>query len=196
MTNLLENLKSYRVLLASKSPRRQQLLKDMGIDFKTISKETDESFPPHLKPEEIACFLSNKKSEAFLDSELPENFLIITADTIVVKGNDILNKAENYHQACKMLKLLSDATHQVVTGITIRSKNKSISFADKSDVKFKRLSQEEIDWYIEHYKPFDKAGSYGIQEWIGYIGISNIVGSFYNVMGLPTHLIYEKLKQF
>jgi len=196
MTNLLENLKSYRVLLASKSPRRQQLLKDMGIDFETISKETDESYPSHLKPQEIACYLSNKKSEAFLDSELPENFLIITADTIVVKGNDILNKAENYHQACKMLKLLSDATHQVVTGITIRSKNKSISFADKSDVKFKRLSQEEIDWYIEHYKPFDKAGSYGIQEWIGYIGISNIVGSFYNVMGLPTHLIYEKLKQF
>jgi len=196
MITLLENLKSYRVLLASKSPRRQQLLKDMGIDFETISKETDESFPSHLKPQEIACYLSNKKSEAFLDSELPENFLIITADTIVVKGNNILNKADNYQQACKMLKLLSNATHQVVTGITIRSKNKSISFADKSDVKFKILSQEEIDWYIEHYKPFDKAGSYGIQEWIGYIGITKIVGSFYNVMGLPTHLIYEKLKQF
>jgi len=196
MKNLLEKLKSYHVLLASKSPRRRQLLKDMGIDFEMISKETDERFPQELIPEEVASYLSKKKSDAFPEAEMPDNYLLITADTIVVAENAILNKADNYQQARQMLQSLSGKTHRVITGITLRSREKTISFSAQSEVSFKKLSQDEIDWYIQNYHPFDKAGAYGIQEWIGYIGVTSIKGSFYNVMGLPTHRLYEALIKF
>jgi septum formation protein len=168
----------------------------MGIDFETISKDTGEDFDESLKPEEIACLLSRKKSEAFAESELPPNYLLITADTIVVLGNAILNKAKDYSEASRMLQMLSGKSHQVITGITLRSKQKTLSFSEQSEVIFDHLSQEDIDWYINHFQPFDKAGAYGIQEWIGYIGIKKINGSFYNVMGLPTHHLYVALKQF
>ena len=196
MKTLLENLSSYHVLLASKSPRRRQLLKDLGIDFEVISKDTDENFPQELNPEEVASYLSKKKSDAFSEAEMPENYLLITADTIVVAENTILNKADNYQEARQMLQQLSGKSHWVITGITLRSREKSITFTDRSEVSFKALNLEEIDWYIYNYQPFDKAGAYGIQEWIGYIGITSVKGSFYNVMGLPTHRLYEALKKF
>lgn len=196
MKTLLEKLTSYHVLLASKSPRRRQLLKDMGIDFEVISKDTDEYFPQELNPDEVASYLSKKKSDAFSEEETPNNYLLITADTIVVAENTILNKADNYQEAKQMLLQLSGKKHFVITGITLRSREKTISFTDQSEVSFKALTQEEIDWYINNYQPFDKAGAYGIQEWIGYIGITSVKGSFYNVMGLPTHRLYEALKHF
>ena len=196
MKTLLKELTSYHVLLASKSPRRRQLLKDIGVDFEVTSKDTNEYFPQELNPEEVASYLSKKKSDAFSEEELPDNYLLITADTIVVSGNTILNKADNYQEANEMLLQLSGRTHDVITGITLRSSEKTISFTDQSEVSFKVLSQEEIDWYIHNYQPYDKAGAYGIQEWIGYIGITSIQGSFYNVMGLPTHRLYEALKHF
>jgi septum formation protein len=196
MKTLLEKLSSYHVLLASKSPRRRQLLKDLGIDFEVISKDTDENFPQELNPEEVASYLSKKKSDAFSEAEMPENYLLITADTIVVAENTILNKADNYQEARQMLQQLSGKSHWVITGITLRSREKSITFTDRSEVSFKALNLEEIDWYIYNYQPFDKAGAYGIQEWIGYIGITSVKGSFYNVMGLPTHRLYEALKKF
>ncbi|MBG0783399.1 MAG: septum formation protein Maf [Bacteroidales bacterium] len=196
MKTLLKKLTSYHVLLASKSPRRRQLLKDIGVDFEVTSKDTNEYFPQELNPEEVASYLSKKKSDAFSEEELPDNYLLITADTIVVSGNTILNKADNYQEANEMLLQLSGRTHDVITGITLRSSEKTISFTDQSEVSFKVLSQEEIDWYIHNYQPYDKAGAYGIQEWIGYIGITSIQGSFYNVMGLPTHRLYEALKHF
>jgi len=168
----------------------------MGIDFEMISKETDERFPQELIPEEVASYLSKKKSDAFSEAEMPDNYLLITADTIVVAENAILNKADNYQQARQMLQSLSGKTHRVITGITLRSREKTISFSAQSEVSFKKLSQDEIDWYIQNYHPFDKAGAYGIQEWIGYIGVTSIKGSFYNVMGLPTHRLYEALIKF
>lgn len=196
MKSLLEKLKSYQILLASKSPRRKQLLAGMGIDFETISKDTEEDFDDTMNPEEIARLLSQKKSEAFAENELPTNYLLITADTIVVLEQTILNKANDDQEAAKMLQLLSGKTHRVITGITLRSRDKTHSFSEQSEVVFDTLSHEDIAWYIQHYQPFDKAGAYGIQEWIGYIGIKKINGSFYNVMGLPTHRLYEALKQF
>lgn len=196
MKSLLEKLKPYKIFLASKSPRRKQLLAGMGINFETISKDTEEDFDDTLNPEEIARMLSQKKSEAFAENELPSNYLLITADTIVVLEQTIINKASDDQEAAKMLQLLSGKTHQVITGITLRSREKTLSFSEQSEVVFDTLSQEDIARYIQHYQPFDKAGAYGIQEWIGYIGIKKINGSFYNVMGLPTHRLYETLKQF
>ena len=196
MNSLLQNLASYEVILASKSPRRQQLLADMGIPFTVLTKDTDESFPADLPAAEIASYLSRVKAEAFSANELPANFLLITADTVVVKEQLPLNKPENRAEAVTMLQTLSGCTHEVITGITIRSRHKLVSFAEISEVTFDVLEEDEIDFYVNRHKPFDKAGAYGIQEWIGVIGISGMHGSFYNVMGLPTHTLYQALKSF
>ena len=196
MNALLQNLAAFEVILASKSPRRQQLLADMDIPFKVLTKDTDESFPADLPAEKIASYLSQVKANAFSADELPENFLLITADTVVVKDQLPLNKPENRAEAVAMLQTLSGCTHKVITGITLRSREKMLSFAEISEVTFDNLEQEEIDFYVEQHKPFDKAGAYGIQEWIGVIGISGMRGSFYNVMGLPTHKLYKALKAF
>ncbi len=193
---MLSNLKKYHIILASKSPRRQELLRGMGVDFEILTKETPEVFPADLLLDEVPKYLSLQKSLAFTDEELPADYLLITSDTVVICEGEILGKPKDREDAARMLQLLSGKIHHVVTGVTVRSKEKTESFAVRSNVTFAQLDAEEIDFYIEHCKPFDKAGAYGIQEWIGYVGISGLEGSFYNVMGLPTRKLYQCLKSF
>jgi septum formation protein len=193
---MLSNLKKYHIILASKSPRRQELLRGMGVEFSILTKETDESFPPEMPLDEVPKYLSLQKSLAFNEDELPAGFLLITSDTVVICEGEILGKPKDKADAVRMLRLLSGKTHHVVTGVTVRSTEKTESFAVRSNVTFAALDDEEIDYYIEHCKPYDKAGAYGIQEWIGYVGISGLEGSFYNVMGLPTRKLYGVLKAF
>ena len=193
---MLTNLKKYHIILASKSPRRQELLRGMGVDFEILTKETPEDYPNDLPLDEVPKYLSLQKSLAFNDDELPADYLLITSDTVVICEGEILGKPKDREDATRMLELLSGKTHHVVTGVTVRSTEKTESFAVRSDVTFAQLDAEEIDYYIEHCKPFDKAGAYGIQEWIGYVGISGLEGSFYNVMGLPTRKLYQCLKSF
>ena len=193
---MLSNLKKYRVILASKSPRRQELLRGMGLDFDIMAKETPENYPADLPMDEVPKYLSLQKSLAFTDDELPARYLLITSDTVVICGNEIFGKPKNEEDARRMLRLLSGKTHHVVTGVTVRSAEKTVSFAVRSNVAFADLEAEEIDYYITHCRPYDKAGAYGIQEWIGYVGISRLEGSFYNVMGLPTRKLYQSLKDF
>ncbi len=183
------------IILASKSPRRQQLLKDLGWEFTILTKDIDESFPDYLKREEVAIFLCEHKAKAFKDI-LSDDTLVITADTIVCLDDLIINKPEDAADARRILKLLSGRQHDVYTGVCISSKDKMISFFVKSSVFFKELSDAEIDYYIGVYKPFDKAGAYGIQEWIGFIGIEKIDGSYFNVMGLPVKEVYEAVLNF
>ena len=189
-------MKTQKLILASKSPRRKQLLHDMGFDFEIRTKSVDEDYSTNLKREEIAIYLCEKKAKAFSENEIGENEIIITADTIVCLGNEILNKPGNSQHAIEMLNMLSGKEHQVITGVCLRNKVKIHSFYVVSDVYFRHLTQKEIEFYVENYKPFDKAGAYGIQEWIGYIGIEKIKGSYYNVVGLPTARLYEELKVF
>ena len=193
---MFSNLNKYHIILASKSPRRQELLRGMSVDFEILTKETDESFPPDMPLDEVPKYLSLQKSLAFTYDELPTDYLLITSDTVVICEGEILGKPKDRKDAIRMLQLLSGKTHHVVTGVTVRSKEKTESFAVRSNVTFAQLDAEEIDYYIEHCKPFDKAGAYGIQEWIGYVGISGLEGSFYNVMGLPTRKLYQCLKGF
>lgn len=191
---MLDNLKKYNVVLASKSPRRQELLKHIGVDFTILTKDVDESYPSRLAPLEVAPFLSLKKAKAFEDSELPENFMVITADTVVIAENEILGKPKDRDDAFRMLELLSGKTHKVVTGVTVRTKDFTKTFSVMSKVTFDNLDNQEIEYYVDNYKPYDKAGAYGIQEWIGYIGVSCVEGSYFNVMGLPTRKLYMVLK--
>ena len=193
---MLSNLKKYHIILASKSPRRQELLRGMGVNFEILIKETPENYPEDLPLDEVPKYLSLQKSLAFNDDELPADYLLITSDTVVICGGEILGKPKDMEDATRMLRLLSGKTHHVVTGVTVRSAEKTESFAVRSNVTFAQLDAEEIDYYIEHCKPYDKAGAYGIQEWIGYVGISGLEGSFYNVMGLPTRKLYQCLKSF
>ena len=192
---ILEHLDRYAVVLASKSPRRQELLKGMGVKFITLAKETPEDYP-EMPFEQVPEYLSQRKSLAFNDQELPENFLLITADTVVIAENEILGKPVDRNDAIRMMHVLSGKSHHVVTGVTVRSKDKMESFSANSEVEFAPLDEEEMAYYVDQYKPFDKAGAYGIQEWIGYVGISGLRGSFYNVMGLPTRKLYQTLKEF
>jgi len=192
-------LTNYQIVLASNSPRRQELLKMMGIDFKIILKPVKEDYPAGLKPEEVALYLCNKKALAFDPSEIEENELLITADTIVCLGNIILNKPADKAHAVEMLKKLSGKKHAVITAVALRSKAKtvsSVSFAVSTDVFFKVLSDEMIGYYIDNFHPYDKAGGYGIQEWIGFTGIEKIEGSYFNVMGLPTARLFDELMRF
>jgi septum formation protein len=182
------------IILASKSPRRQQLLQLMNINFKVVLKEVDENYPEELTPPEIAVYISEKKAKAF--DETITNEIVITADTIVSVADQILGKPENEEHAFEMLSLLSGRKHEVITGVTLLAVNRLKSFYEVSEVYFKALSPEEIRSYIKTCKPFDKAGSYGIQEEIGLIGIERINGSYTNVVGLPTHRLYEELREF
>ena len=193
---MLENLKKYNIVLASKSPRRQELLKGIGVDFTILTKEVDESFPSRLQLIDVAPFLSLKKAKAFEDAELPENYMVITADTVVIVENEILGKPKDRDDAVRMMKLLSGKVHKVVTGVTVHTKEKTKTFSVTSKVTFETLDNQEVDYYIDNFKPYDKAGAYGVQEWIGYIGVSNVEGSYYNVMGLPTQKLYKVLKEF
>jgi septum formation protein len=186
---------NYSIILGSASPRRQQLLKDAGFTFKTISIDADESFSVQLQAEEIPLYLAEKKAEVF-PYALQDNEILITADTIVWVDNIVLNKPANDFEATQMLQFLSGKMHQVFTGVCITSNKKQISFFDETKVYFKALSEQEIAFYIKNYKPFDKAGSYGAQDWLGLIAIEKIEGSYFNVMGLPTHKLYSNLHSF
>jgi septum formation protein len=191
----LQNLENYKIILASKSPRRQQLLSDLGLKFSVQSMDIPEEFPEGLGKTEVPVYLAELKAEAFRPL-LKNNQLVITADTIVWLDGNVLNKPADYNDGFRMLKGLSGKKHQVITGVCLLSTEKKVSFHALTDVWFKPLSDDEIRYYLERYQPYDKAGAYGIQEWIGYIGIYRIEGSFFNVMGLPVQSVYEHLKNF
>lgn len=184
-----------KIILASASPRRQQLLKKLGIDFTVEVKPIDETAPKELKAQEIPLYLSQKKAAEFKNT-IDDNTIVITADTIVWINEKEIGKPKDYADAVNMLQTLSGNMHEVFTGVTLTSKNKSNSFFVTTKVFFKPLSEQEITYYLDTYKPFDKAGSYGIQEWLGYIGIEKIEGSYFNVMGLPLKELYEELGRF
>lgn len=188
---LKEKLKNYNIILASKSPRRQQFFKDLNIDFTIKLKEVEELYPQQLKGIEITDYLANLKAKAYKD--LKDNDLLITSDTIVWLENKALGKPKNYHESFVMLKNLSGKKHEVITSISIKNKNFQKIINDITTVFFKKLSDKEINYYINNYKPFDKAGAYGIQEWIGFIAIDKIEGSYFNVVGLPVHKLYKEL---
>lgn len=192
MNNFLPNKK---IILASGSPRRQQYCKELGLDFTIQLKEVEEIYPENLKHHQITDFLAELKANAF-ENELAENEILITSDTIVWHENKALGKPKNYEEAFQMISSMSGKTHEVITSVCIKSKLKSEVFHSITSVTFINLSNQEIDYYITHYKPFDKAGAYGIQEWIGLIGISKIEGSYPNVVGLPVDKLYAKLKEY
>lgn len=184
----------YELILASASPRRQQILTEAGYEFVVSPAHTDESFSPEHPSLDVARYLAEKKAKAF-QGKITDQQLVITADTTVVLGNAILNKPADEQEAYQMLRSLSGRQHQVITGVCLYTNQKEYSFSDTTEVWFKELSDEEIWYYIRNYKPFDKAGSYGIQEWIGMIGITKIEGSYFNVMGLPIHRVAEELRK-
>ena len=191
---MLSNLDKYDVVLGSNSPRRRELLNDMGVRFRVEAiKGIDETYPANLPVEEIPVYLARIKAE---DHPLSPNELLITADTVVVLDEAVLGKPISEKDAHRMLRALSGRAHRVISGVCVSTIERVESFADTSIVHFAELTDEEIDYYIEHYRPLDKAGAYGIQEWIGNIGIQGINGDFYNVMGLPTRRLYQLLKSF
>ena len=193
---LHDKLKPYRLILASQSPRRRQLLADAGIEFVLAPRfECEESFPDTMPAAEVAEYLSSLKSEAYPEP-LGANDILLTADTVVIACNRILGKPADRAEAIEMITMLSGRDHEVVTGVTLRSAERVKSFSVVSKVRFRALLQEEIEYYVDTYRPYDKAGSYGIQEWIGYVGIEGIEGSFYNVMGLPVQRLYCELGEF
>lgn len=184
----------FRLILGSKSPRRQELLKSLGFDFEVKVKPVDETFPEEHPVENIAELLAIKKASAFNDMNPDE--LVITSDTVVICQGKALAKPANFEEAKSMLQLLSGNTHEVITGVCLKGYQQTISFSETTKVVFDDLKEEEIDFYIKQYQPFDKAGAYGIQEWIGMIGIKGIEGDYYNVMGLPLHSLYKHLHAF
>lgn len=190
-----QNLNKYQLILASKSPRRQHLLKELGLDFQVHVSDVDEYFPPELGMTAIPEYLAELKANAVL-KRVPGNSLVIAADTIVWKDEEVLGKPANRDEAVKLLKHLSGSQHQVITGVNMQSATQKLSFHAVTEVWFDELTNDEIEYYIDRFKPYDKAGGYGIQEWIGYIGIQKIEGSFFNVMGLPVHRVYQFLKRF
>ena len=193
---LHDKLKNYRLILASQSPRRRQLLSDAGIEFTLADRfECDETFPQDMPAEDVAEYLSRLKSEAYPEP-LAEGDILLTADTVVIADNRVLGKPSDRAEAIEMISLLSGCDHEVITGCTLRTATRQRSFSVRSKVHFRALDREEIEYYVDCYRPFDKAGAYGIQEWIGYVGIEGIEGSFYNVMGLPVQRLYSILKEF
>ncbi len=189
------DLANKKIILASASPRRKELMTGLDIPFEIRVKECDESYPDTLEKEKVAIYLAKKKSKPYIN-DLKENEILITSDTTVFKEGVIYNKPKDELEAITMLKALSGQYHEVITGVCIRSLEKEVSFDSRSIVKFKVLEEDEILYYVKKYNPFDKAGSYGIQEWLGYIAIERIEGSYFNIMGLPVHRIYEELKKF
>ncbi len=188
-------LEKYNIILASNSPRRQNLLKELGVKFTVKTNDVEETHPNHLQREQIPLFLAELKSDPFSNT-LKDNELVITADTIVWVDNKEIGKPKDYDDAKKMLQTLSGNKHTVYTGVCLKSNKKKHSFWASTDVYFSKITDYEIEYYLENYKPYDKAGSYGIQEWIGYIGIEKIDGSYFNVMGLPIQKLYAELKSF
>lgn len=195
MDSLWSNLKNRKLILASNSPRRQELLKGLEVEFEVKVSPVDETVPKDLPAEYVAAYLSKLKSEAFGD-ELSEEEIVITSDTVVITKGHVLGKPKNEDEAFDMLKSLSGARHSVVTAVTIRDKFRRVTLEDEAIVTFRFLEEDEIWYYIHNYKPFDKAGAYGIQEWIGYMGVEKIEGSYYTVMGFPLHLVYQQLKKW
>ena len=186
----------YKIILASNSPRRKELLAGLDLQFEVrVLQGIDESYPQDLPILKIAEFISKKKADAYVQT-MADDELVITADTVVILGDEVMGKPHDEADAKRMLGELSGRTHQVATGVTLSTKERQVSFSVVTDVTFKQLSADEIDYYVRTYKPFDKAGAYGIQEWIGYIGVTALKGSYFNVMGLPVQRIYEALKRF
>lgn len=192
---MLEHLKKYKIILASNSPRRKELLAGLGIDYevKTLPG-IEETYPPTLAAEEIPLYIARQKAEAYRNL-MQADELIITADTIVWLDGEVMGKPRDEEDARQMLGKLSGRTHQVITGVCLTTKERQKSFSTVTDVTFATLTDEEIRYYVEHYRPMDKAGSYGIQEWIGFVGVQRIEGSYFNVMGLPVQRLYVELKE-
>lgn len=186
---------THHLVLGSKSPRRQQLLTDLGLPFEVRTIEVDENFPEHLIAHEIPMFLAEVKSKAYRGS-LGSNELLITADTVVWINGQVLNKPGDRTEALEMLSNLNGKAHEVYTAVGLTTTEGHHCFYDRTDVTFSKLQDDELEYYVDHYKPYDKAGSYGIQDWIGLIGIESIRGSYFNVMGLPVHRLYHELKAF
>ena len=187
---------TYKIILASNSPRRKELLAGIDVPFEVrVLQDIDESYPADLPTKDIAGYISQKKADAYRQTMAADE-LIITADTIVVLGQEVMGKPKDAAEAHRMLRDLSGKTHQVITGVTLTTLTRQKSFSVETDVTFKQLTDEEIDYYVTHYRPFDKAGAYGIQEWIGHIGVTALHGSYFNVMGLPVQRIYEALATF
>jgi septum formation protein len=192
---MLKKFKNYNFILGSNSPRRKEILKEIGLDFSIYPSNIDENFNKEINLEDIPVFLAEKKANA-LKNKLKENDVLITADTIVIYKNELLSKPENSYQAKEMLEKLSGKSHKVITGVCLLSKNNKSIFSSKTIVTFNDLDKFEIEFYVNKYKPFDKAGSYGIQEWVGLIGVKKIEGSYTNVVGLPASMVYTELKKF
>ena len=185
-----------RIILASNSPRRRELLGGLDLDFEVkVLPDIDESYPNNLPAAEVAGYISREKAAPYR-TLIGEGELVITADTVVIVGDEVLGKPKDAEDARRMLQLISGRTHQVITGVCLLTTDKEHAFSVTTDVTFKQLSEDEITYYIEHYKPFDKAGAYGIQEWIGYVGVTSINGSYFNVMGLPVQRLWEEIKKF
>lgn len=183
-----------KLILASKSPRRHELLRGLDLDFEVnVKPGVGESYPDNIPAEQVPEYISKEKADAY---DIGEDEILLTADTVVILDGEIMGKPHDAIAACDMLHKLSGHTHHVVTGVTIRSKEKSVSFFDTTAVTFRQLADSEINYYVKKYKPMDKAGAYGVQEWIGYVGVTHIDGSFYNVMGLPVERVYEELAKF
>ena len=189
---LNEKFNKHRIILASGSPRRQQFLKELDVDFEIQLKDIEEIYPEHLQAEEITNFLAKLKASAFV-LDLEDNDILITSDTIVWLNNKALGKPKDYDDAFEMLTEMSGTTHKVITSVCLKTIDKEVVFYEETLVTFTALSSDEIKYYLNNYKPFDKAGSYGIQEWIGLVAIEKIEGSYANVVGLPTHRLYEEL---
>ena len=192
---LIYKLKKYKLLLGSKSPRRQQFLVDLGLSFTSVSIDFEEDYPKYLHGNEITHYLAELKADAY-DNKLEADEILITADTIVRVSGKVLGKPKDAEDAKNMLTLLSEKQHEVITSMCIKTKGKTKIISDTTIVHFKKLTEEEIDFYIENYKPYDKAGAYGIQEWLGYIAVEKIEGSFYTVMGFPVHKFYKEMIEF
>lgn len=195
MKSFLNNLNNKKIILASNSPRRQELLKGLEVEFEVKVNPVDEKIPSDMKPEYVSAYLSKLKADAYPD-ELAENEILITSDTVVIENNHVLGKPNNKEEAFDMLKSLSGSTHTVVTAVTFKDHARQFTVEDETHVTFNFLEEEEIWHYINVYQPFDKAGAYGIQEWIGFIGVTKMEGSYFNVMGFPLHLIYRELKKW
>jgi septum formation protein len=193
---VLDNLKKYRLILASNSPRRKELLAGLGLDYEVRTlPDVDESYPESLQGGDIPLYISRMKADAYKPMLQPDE-LMITADTIVWMDGMVLGKPRNKYGAIEMLKQLSGGVHYVYTGVSITTQTRQESFYVATEVRFANLTDEEIEYYVDTYQPMDKAGAYGVQEWIGYIGVENIQGSYFNVMGLPVQRLYTELKKF
>jgi len=191
----IEEINRYRIILASRSPRRQQLLYELGLKFEVVTRNWTEKYPRHLKGAKIALYVAGGKAKAF-QSEVKDNEIVITADTIVWCNNKVLDKPAGKADARKILREISGNTHEVITGVCLLSAVKQTSFFSSTKVTFSELSGEEIEYYITNFNPYDKAGAYGIQEWIGIAACSRIEGSYFNVMGLPVEQVYHELLRF